>query len=450
MMNYQRMWSFAVASVLTLSSAAVAQQQVEKITFQQAIEIALKQNLTIRQAEANLESAEIGARLQGLSLIPDLRFSVGAGNSFGRVFDPGSGTLTNKNTQSTQTSVQTGMTLWDAGRTRNNVRSSRIDADATEADLFRTRQTTVYNVALGFIAYVNAQSQLDVQKENLAALQLQEAQVQRFADAGARPVADLYNIKSQVASTQLAVTRAESDIETAKFNLMQTLQLDPAKDYDFVAPQIPETIAVTNYNLDSLVKLAYTRRRDVVAAESRVLAANYDVRVAKAGYMPNIGIGGNYGTNGRFGQTTTISDQLDQNRGGGVSLSVSMPIFDRSQTSLNKRRAQIQEQNLQLALNATRQTVALDVRKAWYAVRNSEQQLVAAQAGLVASTQALEAITQRYNVGAATLLEVTQARAQRVTAQSNLASARYQLVLNQAAMQYFTGELDPATLRVGR
>jgi outer membrane protein len=68
----------------------------------------------------------------------------------------------------------------------------------------------------------------------------------------------------------------------------------------------------------------------------------------------------------------------------------------------------------------------------------------------VAATQALEATQQRYNVGAATLLEVTQLRAQRVNAQSALADAQYNLVLNQAAMAYFTGELDPTGMRIGR
>ena len=157
-----------------------------------------------------------------------------------------------------------------------------------------------------------------------------------------------------------------------------------------------------------------------------------------------------YNTNGRFGQPITVADQFEQNRGGSVSLSLSVPILDRGQTRIARTRASIQEENAQLTLAQTRQRVALDVRTAWYNIRSAHQQLVAAQAGLVAATQALEATQQRYNVGAATLLEVTQLRAQRVNAQSNLADAQYNLVLNQAAMAYFTGELEPAGMMIGR
>ena len=49
-----------------------------------------------------------------------------------------------------------------------------------------------------------------------------------------------------------------------------------------------------------------------------------------------------------------------------------------------------------------------------------------------------------------TLFDVSQQRALRVNAQSNLADAEYNLVVNQAAMAYFTGELNPAGLTLGR
>jgi outer membrane protein len=51
---------------------------------------------------------------------------------------------------------------------------------------------------------------------------------------------------------------------------------------------------------------------------------------------------------------------------------------------------------------------------------------------------------QRYQVGAATLVEVTQARATQVQAQSAYITARNNLVFQQSLMSYYTGELNPA------
>ena len=449
----------AVAAILTLSAGAHAQQAqpVERITFQQAIALALKQNVQVLQAENNIEQQRLTVQQVGSSIWPTFNLSAGGSNTLGKSFDLQSGTLVTKQTQSANSSVSTGITIFDANR-GIDVRSARTLVAANQADLARARQTAVYNTATGFVVYANAVSQLDVQKENLASLQLQESQIQRFADAGARPISDLYNIKSQVATAQLGVVNAERQIENAKFGLMRTLQLDPAKDYEFVKPDVPTNAATSvNYNLDSLVTLAYARRQDMAAARERLESSHLDVASAARGHWPGLSLNANYGSSGRFGQTPldqkgpgTFSEQFDQNKGGSLGLGIQLPILDRGQTRITRTRAAIAEENAQIQMANTRQTVALDVRTAWYNIRSAQQQLVAAQASLVAATQALEATQQRYNVGAATLLEVSQARAQRVNAQSSYSDALYNLVLNQAAMAYFTGELDPASMTIGR
>jgi outer membrane protein len=449
-MNTHRILAVA-ASLATLTVPALAQQAqpVERITFQQAIDIALRQNVAVLQAENNVDLARTTVTQTRNTWQPTFGFNVGGSNTLGKQFDIATGTLQTKQTQGANAGVSSNLVLWDPNRGLD-VAAARLDVASNEANLFRARQTTVYNVATQFVVYLNAKSQLDVQKENLASQQLQESQIQRFADAGARPISDLYTIKAQVATTQLAVVNAERNIENAKFALMRTLQLDAAKDYDFVKPDIPMAATTINYNLDSLTAIAYRQRRDFVAAVDQVTAAQKRVSSAARSQLPTLGLNLQYGSSGRFGQTSTFSDQFDQNRGGQISTGISMNIFDRSQARIQKTRAQITEENAQLTLSGTRQQVALDVRTAWYNIRAAQQQLIAAQAGLVAATQALEATQQRYNVGAATLLEVTQARAQRVNAQSNLADAEYNLVVNQAAMAYFTGELDPKGLSLGR
>ncbi|MDQ3950623.1 MAG: TolC family protein, partial [Gemmatimonadota bacterium] len=63
--------------------------------------------------------------------------------------------------------------------------------------------------------------------------------------------------------------------------------------------------------------------------------------------------------------------------------------------------------------------------------------------------QALAATRERYRVGAATLVELTQSQAAQVQAASALVNARYNLVFQQALMSYYTGELDPAKVSLG-
>ena len=440
------------SSVPAATSTIAPQGPVQRITFAEAIDLALKQNLAVRQAENTVELSALTARQQGLGLVPNLNFNVNGSNSYGRSVDPNTFTISNKNTQGVSTGVSSNFTLFDFSATRNRVAAQRFQTDAAEDVLVRSRQDAVYQVALGFVSYVSAQGRLAVQQENLASQQLSEQQVQRFTEAGARPISDLYQQRANVAAAQLAVTQQEATMENARFSLMSTLQLDPAKDYEFVAPAIGDSVITRTYNLDSLVQLAYSRRSDIRAAQARVQSSRRTIASANSSRLPQLGLSFGYNTQASSTQTskTPWTDQLNNNKGGSLGLGISVPFFDRGSTSLNKRSAEVQLENNELALANTRQTVALDVRRAWFNVRSAEQQLISAQAGLVAATQALEAVQQRYNVGAATLLDVTQARATRVNAASALNDARYNLVLNQAALGYFTGELDPKSMTLIR
>jgi outer membrane protein len=71
------------------------------------------------------------------------------------------------------------------------------------------------------------------------------------------------------------------------------------------------------------------------------------------------------------------------------------------------------------------------VRRAYLDYQAATQQLDAAKRSSRAAALALQTSQQRYNVGAATLLEVTQARATQLQAASALVTARYALLFQR-------------------
>ncbi len=447
-MKTQRMWWMAGVSLLMSAAPLLAQAAPQKVTFADAIQIALKQNLTVRQAENTLELQQATVSQLRQTLLPSFGFSVGGNDVVGRQFNTNEGRITTQQTQSVSPGVGSNFLVFDANRTTASIRSARANTDAALFDLSRTRQTAVFNVASDFVALVSAQSQLDVQRDNLVALQAQLDQIQQFANAGARPISDLYQQRANVASAQLAVTQADRSVELAKITLIQALQLDPAKEYDFVAPPIPEVVTTRTFRLDSLVAIAFAHRPDIIASQARVAAAAQDSKSAVAGRMPRVTGNLSYGTSYNSARTDVFGKQFEQNRGGQVGLTMSIPVFDQGSVRLAERSASLREENAQLALVNMKQSAALDVRLAWLNVRSAQQQLIAANAQQSAATLALDAVQQRYNVGAATLLEITQARNLLVQAQSALSSARYNLVLTQAVLSYYTGELDPNNVRL--
>ena len=118
---------------------------------------------------------------------------------------------------------------------------------------------------------------------------------------------------------------------------------------------------------------------------------------------------------------------------------MSIPLFDRGDhAALATQRAQIQADNARLALEDLQQDVGLEVRRAYLDYQAAQEQLER-EAQLRAAELALQTSQERYNVGAATLVEVTQARATQVQAASALVTARYNLLFQRTLIDYYVG-----------
>lgn len=439
-----------LGAAVPVTTQAVAQSATnQRIEFKDAIAIALKSNLAVRQAQNASDLGDATVAQQKQQLLPDLRLSLSGAENVGRSFNQSEGTVVDQQSQALSSGLSSSLTLFDGGRTRASIRSAQASADASDNDLARARQTAVFTVASGYVALSNQQEQLRVQQENLTAQQAQLDLIQKLVDGGVRPTSDLYQQQATVASARLSIAQASRAVELAKIDLIQALQLDPLRSYDFVAPSLAPSATRATYNLDSLVTRAYAARADLDAGEARATAAAQDVKIAQASKLPQLSVTGSYSSAFSSASELSLADQLNQRRGGSVGVGISIPLFDRGSASVAEQKARIAEENARLTLDNERQAVALDVRRAYLDELSAREQLAAADAQLTAASQAVTMAEQRYKAGAATLVEVTQARATNVQAASAVAAARNNLVLQQAMMAYYTGDLDPATVQLG-
>jgi outer membrane protein len=433
--------------VVLFVSGAVSAQDSRIISFREAVRIALEQNTTLRLAQNAAALGKVDVSEARGQFLPDLRLSTSGSKNFGRQFDQSAGTIVDRSSNSVSLGVNSGVTLFDGFGNVAALRQARLNDRAGESDLKRVRETVVFTVASNFLALIQGQEQLRVQRENLAATAALEQQIQTYVDAGARTIADLYQQQAILAAARLALVDAERTAELAKVDLMQTLQLDPAGNYEFESPADTTTAAAAQrFELDDLLARASTQRIDLDAEKARVDAAQQAVRIARSNRWPTVSLSAGYSSAYNSAQDFTFSEQLDQRRGGSVGVGVSVPLFDRGSTSAATRRAEIQADNANLSLVSLQQEVGLQVRRVYLDFRAAQEQLTAAESQVRAAELALQAAQERYTAGASTLVELTQSRAAQVEAASALVSARYNLLFERTLVDYYVGDLDPAQL----
>lgn len=439
----------ALLVVPAMVGAQVGTPAPRRIGFADAVRIALQQNITLQQAENARALSAVTVQQQRNQFMPNLSLSTSTSGNIGQSFNQTAGSLVNRTSQTLNAGVSSGVTLFNGFQNLSLLRQARFGESASSSDLARARQTVVFTVASIFLSLVTLQEQQGVQEQNLAAQQAQLQQVQLFVKAGRNSIADQYAQEAAVATARSAVVSARRSAELANVDLIQTLQLDPAQSYEFIAPAVDSARAPSAFTLDALLASAFSDRADLAAAKTRVDAANEARKSSSSTRWPNVGLSAGYNTAYTSLTDASFATQLNQRKGGSVGVSLAVPLFDRGSAKVASQQATINVANARLASDRQRQTVALEVRRAFLDYQSALDQLSAARAQRRSADLALSATQERYRVGAATLTEVSVARAAQVSAASALVNARYTLIFQQSLMSYYTGALDPTTVSFG-
>jgi outer membrane protein len=420
------------------------------ITFSDAVAIALRQNTTLLQAENTSAMSATAVRDKKSAFLPSLSLNLCSAANVGGGFSSTYGSVGSQTSRSLNTGLSSSIVLFDGMRNVSELRQAQLDESASTSDLTRVKQTTVFTVSSNYLALMTAEAQVAVQRENLTAQEAQEAQLQKLVKVGEKPISELYQQQAITAGARTTLLSAERDVELAKITLIQTLQLDPRGSYDFASPTIPDPARTAqSFQLDSLLDRAFAARADLSAEQSRVAAAVQGTKAAAASRMPTVSLTAGYNTTYNSATDVAFGDQLSQRQGGSLSIGVSVPIFDRGAASIATQQAKIEEDNARLALANQQQTIALEVRRAYLDYESTRQQLEAATAQQKAADLAVSTTQQRYQLGASTLLELTQARASQLQAATAVVNARYTLAFQNALMSYYTGDLDAGRAVLG-
>lgn len=445
-----------------VSQAQPATQDTVRVTFEEAVRTALDQNTDIKRAQAQARQSDAEVQAEWMDFAPDLNLSTDVSRRIGRNFSQVTGDFTTQSTDFFNLSGRSGITLFNGFENVASLRQARRQAEANETDLKRTRREVVFTVIDQFIALVESRELVRVRRERVEAQRQSLRQIEEFVEAGSRPTSDLYTAEADLADAEQQLLQGKREREVNKTRLIQTLQLNPRKAYDFQVPDLEENSPGTaTYDLSALIEEAFERRLDLRAAEAERRAAEQGVRSARSSYYPTVSLSGRYGTDwtsrGRIPDPEregfldpSFTDQLDNNRGGGISLSLNIPIFDRLQRSAQVEQAQVQAQNADYALQDRRQEIALQVRQAYLDYQNAAQQLEAANKRLRAAEQARTAARERYNLGSADIVELQNATRDFVDAASQQVRARYNLIFQQERIDYNVGRLSPAEPLLGQ
>lgn len=410
------------------------------LTLDDAIRIALERSFDVQRATNTVTQSQTNIEQARANFLPSLSASVSPGVRYDRNGSPSPGSSSNQTSSSLGISASSSFNLFNGYADEASLRQARIQLTSATATLGRTREQVAYDAATQFIQILLDSALIRTNVENLQAERDQLSLIDALTTAGARPRADVFTQRAAVAAAELQLLNAQHDYELSVIRLKQLLLLDPNEDYTFVEPSAtPGPVDTSGSGQTQTLQAALSSRADIAAQQARIAAAQEAITIAHAGALPTLGLSASLGTNYSSLGSNGFGNQLFDNPGAGLGLTFSLPIFDRRRAETNEELARIQYENELLNLKTLQQQASLEVQQAYLDYITAAKQLDVAGVQLASARESLEAQQERYRVGAATLAEVSAARAQYVQAEVSRAQAAYTVQLRQRAIEFYRG-----------
>ncbi|WP_265943980.1 efflux transporter outer membrane subunit [Dechloromonas sp. A34] len=372
-------------------------------TLNDLVDQALNNNADLRIAIARVEQANAVAREAGAAFFPEIDGQAAATNSkpstktatWREGFTP---SLLHSRSAALTTSYE--LDVWGRVRRSNEALQASLLGSQYARDSIRL--TVAGLVATNYLSLRAADAQLAVTTESLKSREESLKLVKTRVDAGLVSPLDLYQAETALATLQAQQAeqrrlRALTEHQLALLTANPELKIAAGDLRQLPLPPLPPA---------GLPADLIEARPDVREAEQKLVAANANIGVAKAGYYPRFSLTGSIGT-----ESKTLSDLFSAGSNTwSLGLGLFMPILDFGRTSARVDQAKALNEQSLIAWQNSLQVAYKEVRDALVNLREQGEAETAQTVRVDNAQKALDIARRRYEAGYSGYLDLLDAQ----------------------------------------
>jgi outer membrane protein TolC len=417
-----------ISSGQTVSKATTTggeANQAKVLTLNQCIDIALKNNPTVRASMFGVDVNQSRVSEARSTYYPQLSASA----SYARVHPQPNTVVFNAPSEFDQylTGFTLNQTILDFGKT-SQVDISKYNLESSRSDLNATQDTVILSVKQAYYGVLQARRNRDVAADVLKQFQLHLDQAKGFYDVGTKARIDVIKAEVDLSNAKLSLINAENSLKIAWVTLSNVMGTADAPE-----SAIEDNLSFQKYAItpEEAMARAFENRSDLKSIIAKRQAAEANISFAQTGHYPVLSGFANYNW---AGQTTST---LEPYWNYGVQLTV--PLFSGFLTQQQTAEAKSNLYILRANEDTLRQQIVLDVRQAYLNLQAAEASIATAELAARQATENLDLANGRYTAGVGSPIEVSDAFATYVAAQANYTSALSNYRIAQATIEKSMG-----------
>jgi outer membrane protein len=326
--------------------------------------------------------------------------------------------------------------ITDSGRTPNLVANSRLQVQASQQHYKATRYDVVLGVDQAYYEVLLSQELIKVAQQTVTARQNVVDQVTALTQNQLKSQVDLSFAQVNLSDAQLMLIRARDRLASAYASLGQALGTNQATEYQLTQQPMPPT---PPSNIDELIAQADRNRPELASLQLQRQAAQkfvYAERDLKRPTVSLMAVGGALPYIEPGNANPDIPEGYE-----AAAVNVQIPIFNGHLFTARRRAAEYELQAADQRVRDLQDRIARDVRASLAHARTAFEAIAPSVQLLEQANLALSLSQGRYNLGLASIVELTQAQLGQTQAQVQNLSAQYDYEQAYAVLRYTLGLL---------
>ena len=457
--------------ILSFVSTAIYSQSW---SLQQCIDYALKNNLTLKQNELNVEMSDVSYKQSKATILPNL--NAGANNTWnnGQKIDPYTNRFASSTILSENFYGQAQVTLWSGMQQYNNVKKNQYALMANKETYEQQKNDLALNVATSFLQVIYNQELLKVAQQQVSISKLQLERTQKLADAGSASLSSVYDIKAQLATDEYSYVTADNNYNLSLLALKQLLYLDSANNFSIEKPVFE--LAVTDlaaYKPIDIYQAALKSQHKIKSAEYNLISAEKNLSYSQGKNSPTLSLTGSLGTgysaldktvvsqsitgsqlvgytsNNDLVYTPTYSEvtktnlwttQLSNNLNKSLGFTLNIPIFNGLSNMAGIKNAKLQVLTNKYGYDITRQQLYKTIVQAYTDAQGALNKYLSAKTAYETSQLSFTYAEQKFNVGALNSFDYNNSKNRVLRTQTDMLNAKYDFIFKLKVLDYYQGK----------
>ena len=417
-----------VASVpMVFGATQLSAQEAQRWTLEECIAYAFEHNIEVKQAELDVQTKRLTRSDAGWAYAPDISASSSYSFSSGRVLDPTTYEFVeHQSVNGTSTSVGASVTLFNGMRNLHNLERSRLDLRAALLGVEKARNDIRLNITAYYLEILCAEENIRNAEQTVETLKIQEEKTRKSVEAGKVTSADLLQIRSQLANAENTLLSARNSYDIARLNICQLLEIEDYTTFHTVAPS-DNILGDTPMPVSTDALLASAQQLpEVESARLGIDIARRDLRIARSSYYPTLSLSAGYGSS-----YSDARQKMFMNPDGTYRYEA-YPFVEQYKDNASSyiRQAEYALRTTEKQVNKEATQALIDSRTAWDKYLSSQKYVASAE-------EAARQMEQRYNLGAATVVDYNTALDALVEAQVQLLQAKYEYIFKTEIIRFY-------------